>query len=223
MKLKVPRHLLSKVYVLWIFSWTWITGFVSLFFNRVCFHGLLTIGPGASAWGKLNIKIVGNGRIVIGERAHLVSDPNRSFIALYGRVQLTAYGSGRIIIGNGVALNGTAITSKKQIVIGDGTMVAPNVIIVDSDFHTKWPPESRWISPTAEFDQEVLIGRNVWIGMNSLILKGAVIGDNSIIGAGSVVTGTIPPNCIAAGNPAQPVKYLVRPDPSSDPPEMGLD
>jgi maltose O-acetyltransferase len=44
--------------------------------------------------------------------------------------------------------------------------------------------------------------------MNSLILKGSVIGDNSIIAAGSVVTGEIPPNCMAAGSPAKLIKFL---------------
>jgi acetyltransferase-like isoleucine patch superfamily enzyme len=87
-------------------------------------------------------------------------------------------------------------------------MVAPNVIIVDSDFHQAWPPETRFISDTSAFDKEVKIGCNVWIGMNTLVLKGSVIGDNSIIGAGSTVTGEIPPNCIAAGNPAIPIKFF---------------
>ena len=52
------------------------------------------------------------------------------------------------------------------------------------------------------------IGDNVFIGCNCLILKGAKIGDNSTIGAGSVVTGYIPDNCIAAGNPAKVIKYF---------------
>ena len=54
----------------------------------------------------------------------------------------------------------------------------------------------------------VSIGENVFIGCNSIILKGATIGDNTTIGAGSVVSGTIPANCIAAGNPARVIKRL---------------
>jgi maltose O-acetyltransferase len=48
----------------------------------------------------------------------------------------------------------------------------------------------------------------VWIGMGSLVLKGASVGDNSIIGAGSVVVGHIPANVIAAGVPARVVRQL---------------
>jgi acetyltransferase-like isoleucine patch superfamily enzyme len=127
-------------------------------------------------------------------------------------VQLTVFPQGQIIIGEHVALNGTAITAKKKVEIGAETMIAANVIIVDSDFHATWPPEARWSNSTAPFDQDVHIGRSVWIGMNSIILKGTRIGDNSIIGAGSVVSGEIPANCVAAGNPAKIIRFLEAPE-----------
>ena len=47
------------------------------------------------------------------------------------------------------------------------------------------------------------IGNNVFIGNNSIILPGVKIGSNCVVGAGSVVTGSIPANSVAAGNPAQ--------------------
>ncbi len=50
---------------------------------------------------------------------------------------------------------------------------------------------------------EVIIGNNVFIGINSIILMGTKIGDNSIIGAGSVVSGKFPSNVVIAGNPAK--------------------
>ena len=55
---------------------------------------------------------------------------------------------------------------------------------------------------------KVTIGSNVFIGMNSIILKNTVIGDNTIIGAGSVVTGHIPSNSVAAGNPCRVIMSL---------------
>ena len=56
--------------------------------------------------------------------------------------------------------------------------------------------------------KQTKIGNNVFIGMNSIILMGTTIGDNVIIGAGSVVSGDIPSNCIAAGNPAKVIRTL---------------
>lgn len=55
---------------------------------------------------------------------------------------------------------------------------------------------------------KVKIGNNVFIGVESTILKGVTIGDNVIIGAGSVVTHDIPGNCVAAGNPARVIMSL---------------
>ena len=55
---------------------------------------------------------------------------------------------------------------------------------------------------------ETIIGDNVFIGMNSIILMGAHIGNNVIIGAGSVVNGKIPDNCVAAGNPCRVIRTL---------------
>ncbi len=54
--------------------------------------------------------------------------------------------------------------------------------------------------------KQVVIGKNVWIGSNAVILLGVKIGDNSVIGAGSTVVEDIPPYCVAVGNPARIVK-----------------
>src|SRR6476620_10212698 len=56
----------------------------------------------------------------------------------------------------------------------------------------------------------VKICDNVWIGMNAVILKGVTIGENSVVAAGSVVTKSVEPNTIVAGNPAQVVKTFTK-------------
>jgi acetyltransferase-like isoleucine patch superfamily enzyme len=52
----------------------------------------------------------------------------------------------------------------------------------------------------------VVIGKNVWIGANSIILPGVKIGDNSVIGAGSTITEDVPACSVVAGNPAKIIK-----------------
>ena len=57
--------------------------------------------------------------------------------------------------------------------------------------------------------QPVYIGKNVWIGLGSIILKGVTIGDGAIIAAGSVVTKDVPSNCLVGGNPAKVIKDYI--------------
>ena len=54
---------------------------------------------------------------------------------------------------------------------------------------------------------QVIVGHDVWIGMNATILGGVKIGNGAVVGAGSVVTRDVPPYAIVAGNPARIVKY----------------
>lgn len=56
----------------------------------------------------------------------------------------------------------------------------------------------------------ISVGDNVYIGMRSIILPGAVIGDDVLIGAGSVVSGNIPSGVVAAGVPCGPIKTLAQ-------------
>jgi acetyltransferase-like isoleucine patch superfamily enzyme len=58
----------------------------------------------------------------------------------------------------------------------------------------------------------VIIGNDVWIGSKAIILKGTNVGDGAIIGAGSLVTKSIPPYAIVAGNPAKIIRYRFNED-----------
>jgi acetyltransferase-like isoleucine patch superfamily enzyme len=171
----------------------------------------LECGKNIKVWGIVDIVKMPKTQIKIGNNVSLNSSSVRTTAStLYSRIRLrTDVKGAKIIIDDNVGLNGTSITARSRtITIREGTMIAPNVIVVDSDFHSLWPPENRLTSSGFENDEDVNIGKNVWIGMNSIILKGVQIGDNSIIGAGSVVTTDIPPNCVARGNPASVVKQF---------------
>lgn len=54
----------------------------------------------------------------------------------------------------------------------------------------------------------VKIGKNVWIGANTLIVGPCIIGDNVIIGANSYATGNFKSNSIYAGSPAKFIKHI---------------
>lgn len=54
---------------------------------------------------------------------------------------------------------------------------------------------------------EVNVGNDVWIGRAAIVLGGVTIGDGAVVGAGSVVTKSVPPYAIVAGNPARVIRY----------------
>lgn len=151
------------------------------------------------------------GKIIIEGGVVLNSDSHRCLTSsIYRPVKLRTHIAGaEIIVRKGSVLNGTSVVARsKRIEIGEGTYIAPNCIIMDSDFHDPWPSEGRFARPGIENDRDVIIGKNVWIGTGCIILKGTIIGDNSVIGAGSVVNSEIPAGCLAAGVPAKVVKIV---------------
>ena len=103
---------------------------------------------------------------------------------------------GELIIGEGVGLNtNCTIACHKKIFIGDGAEFGPNVCVYDHDHDFRC---EGGIKEGKYSCQEVYIGKNVWIGANTLILKGAKIGNNSVIAGGSIVSGKadIPDNSV---------------------------
>ena len=63
---------------------------------------------------------------------------------------------------------------------------------------------------------DIIIGNDVWIGFEAVILAGVTIGDGAIIGARAVVTKDVPPYTIVGGTPAKPIKKRFDEDTISD-------
>ena len=95
-----------------------------------------------------------------------------------------------------------------QIYIGDRVLFGPNVTVATASHPTD--PERR--AKGLQYNRDVYIGENVWIGANAVILPGVHIGKNSVIGAGSVVTKDIPENVVAVGNPCRVLREIEESD-----------
>ena len=121
-----------------------------------------------------------------------------------------ANNGGQIVIGDNVGMSSTAIHCNKSITIGNGVRIGGNTVIYDTDFHSLGfetrIKEKENIANVLKKD--VVIGDNVFIGGHCTILKGVTIGENSIVGAGAVVSKSIPPNEIWAGNPARFIRKI---------------
>ncbi len=110
-----------------------------------------------------------------------------------------------IRIGNNVILNGTRFGCSELIEVGDDCILA-DCRIFDTDMHSIWP--NRRSNEAQVATAPVRLERNVWVGAAAIILKGVTIGENSVVGAGAVVSRSVPPNAVVAGNPARVVKCL---------------
>lgn len=110
-----------------------------------------------------------------------------------------------IEIGDNCRINGAYIHAQKRIQIGNNCVIASNVNIIDSNGH-----ETNSDNRTKGSDQaeDIIIGNNVWVGINAVILKGTTIGNNCIVAAGSVVKGNYPDNCIIGYGIAKVQKIL---------------
>ena len=108
---------------------------------------------------------------------------------LKNNVDLQANG-GSLTIHDGVFINSnTLIVACEKIEIGENTAIGNGVKMYDHDHIFLAEGNQPWNQQTTE---EIYIGRNCWIGANSIILKGTNIGDNCIIGAGCIIKGKIP-------------------------------
>ena len=108
----------------------------------------------------------------------------------------------------GCGLSGTSVVALKSVVIGETAMFGVNTNVYDTDFHPI-DPELR-LKQENQFaaSDKVVIGKNVWIGANSTILKGVEIGENSIVGAHSLVTKSLKTNGIYGGVPARLIREI---------------
>lgn len=97
--------------------------------------------------------------------------------------------NGELCIGKGCFINNNvSITAMKKIEIGNNVSIANNVVIIDHDHDYRGESEGRFIS------SNIIIGDDVWIGANVVILRGTSIGNHCVIGAGSIVKCDVPPS-----------------------------
>lgn len=156
-------------------------------------------------------------KLTIGENVTIKSSFLSNLVGLYSRTIIVTRSPGaEISIGNNVGISGATIYARKGVYIGDNTCIGGNVKILDNDFHPidmeqriqllndKNGGDALEMIPT----KEIHIGKNCFIGCNSIILKGTVLGDGCVVGAGAVVCGKFEDKSVIVGNPARVIRRL---------------
>lgn len=168
------------------------------------------ISPSASIYHS-NLEL--GKHIFIGDQAIIIQRKESGHISLGDRISIfrncimDTGQDGRISIGDNSSLHHNTILKAyvSSIEIGKGVMIAANCALYSYN-HEMAPDRPMREQPLCSRGG-IKIGDEAWIGTGVIILDGANIGAGAVIGAGSVVTGTIPDNAIAIGNPAKVVKY----------------
>ena len=135
-----------------------------------------------------------------------------------GQLMTFAHG-GRIIIGQYCYVGeNSRVWSGASVTMGNYVLIAHNVMIMDNfthpiDFqarreHARATMGGRHAATIDLGDRPIVIGDDVWIGANSIIMRGVSIGDRAIISAGSVVREDVPADAVVSGNPAAIVRSL---------------
>lgn len=122
--------------------------------------------------------------------------------AIYSGSRIYVNNNATLLLGSGYINNNLNLSCFSRIEIGHNVVISENVSIRDSDNHNI-------LNATHEKTKPIIIGNQVWIGMNVTILKGITIGDGAIIAAGTVVNKDVPPNCLAGGIPVKVLKTNV--------------
>ena len=155
--------------------------------------------PGKVSW------LIGGARISIGDNFYFSSGD--AVNPMTSNLQGAVYGEpgAELTIGNNVGMRSTRYCVHDSVAIGDNVKIGACVLITDTDAHPM-NYEVRRTSNEGTKSAPIAIEDDVWVGAHSIILKGVTIGARSIIGAGSVVTKSIPADCVAAGNPCMLIK-----------------
>ena len=115
-------------------------------------------------------------------------------VRIHSGSKLTAAKGGEVILGDNVRINNNCrIACREKIMIGDGVEFGPGVLVYDHDHDFR---AEGGIKAGKYKKSPVIIGKNTWIGANSIILRGTTIGENCVIGAGSIVKGNYEDNSL---------------------------
>lgn len=155
-------------------------------------------------------------KLKIGKNVTIKSSFLSNLVGLYSRtIIVTRSPEAKIIIGDNVGISGATIYARKGIYIGENTCIGGNCKILDNDFH----PIEVELRNELLLDEnggdsnlipskDIKIGKNCFLGCNSIILKGTILGDGCVVGAGAVVSGKFADNCVIVGNPGRVIKIL---------------
>ena len=189
---------------------------IFVLFNYIKFklHGI-HFGKHLRVYNLVYVRKGEGAKISIGDSLSFSSGGGHNPINGNVRGYLRADDNAEIMIGNNCGMSSTVLWAKDKIHIGNNVLIGGGCLLLDSDSHSLdyrirngsiRDKDGKNMDSKMARTKPICIEDDVLIGARSIILKGVTIGARSVIGAGSVVTTSIPSDCIAAGNPCRVIK-----------------
>lgn len=203
----IPRRLRNIFYVRW---------------NRFIFKlNSISYGTNLCIYNKFYLLKLPSAHIEIGDNFVFTSGEAYNPLARNIRGCIYVENNAVLKIGHNTGISSSCIWVKQKILIGNDVKIGADCILMDTDAHNldyKIRKDKRKNEKGQSIDVltakaiPIIIEDDVLIGTRCIILKGVTIGARSIIGSGSVVTKSIPSDCIAAGNPCRVIRFINQDD-----------
>lgn len=149
------------------------------------------------------MKTFKNSVVALGNNIVFNNSTHENPVGIYKKSSIYVGKNANLLIGDNTGFPGVSLYCSKEMSIGSFCNFGGNISIWDTDFHPLGKMARRKHDISMINSRPIYIGDDVFIGANTIILKGVSIGDNPIVGVGLVVCKDIPSNEIWAGNPAK--------------------
>ena len=201
--LRIPRKLRNIFYIRWNRLVFWLNG--------------VQFGKNMQVYNRFYLDKNPKARLTIGD--DFIFTSGEAYNALCRNIRgcmFLPFPESAIEIGNDSGISSACLWAKTRITIGDRVKIGGDCILMDTDAHNLDYRVRGSGEMIGKFGKDsltaasapIVIEDDVLIGTRCIILKGVTIGARSIIAAGSVVTKSIPADCIAGGNPAKVIRKM---------------
>lgn len=195
--INIPRKIRQVYYICWNYFMLWANG--------------VEIGKNMKIYNRIYLTKHPTAQVIIGNNLVFISGDGFNPLCRNLRGCIYAGEGAKIKIGNDVGISFACIRAKQYIKIGNNVNIGGDCILLDTDAHNmnykirrKRDGEDGRTANSAP----IIIEDDVLIGARCIILKGVTIGAHSVIAAGSIVTKSIPKDCVAGGNPCKIIKNI---------------
>lgn len=170
----------------------------------------VSVGDNSRLLGSIYLKVAPSAKCAIGSGVEISSGHCINPLTRNIKASIVLSDGALLEIGNNTGMSSVVLWVRKSLIIGNNVKIGGGTVFLDSDAHSLNYKHRQNLEDDKRDrrDAEIVVEDDVLIGAFVTVLKGVTIGARSVIGANSVVTKSIPADCIAVGNPCRVIKTI---------------